>query len=230
MKPAVAGMPGQAEHRERHRPGQQRPRRAEPRDRGDVVAQRRLALAGDDHRERRQVHHQVDGEVEDRRLHAEPRGDDDAGEHVAGLRDRRPGHQALERGLAERADVADDDRDRRQHGERRAPSRSLASISATSNRRSKTPKRGRLRRDGHERGDRRRRALVDVGRPLVEGRDRGLEGQADDAQRDAGQQQRIVDDVGRRRRSRCPTKSVDAGRAVDEAPGRRAASPTRPSR
>ena len=43
------------------------------RDRGDVVAERGLALAGDDHREGREVHDQVDGEVEDRRLHAELR-------------------------------------------------------------------------------------------------------------------------------------------------------------
>ena len=53
--------------------------------------------------------------------------------------------------------------------------------------------RGRLGRDRHERGDRRRRALVDVGRPLVERRDRGLEGEAGDGERDAGQQQRVAE-------------------------------------
>ena len=76
-----------------------------------------LALARDDHRERGEVHQQVDGQVEEHRLDAELRDDDDADEHVAGLRDRRVGEHPLERGLAERADVADDDRDHRERGQ-----------------------------------------------------------------------------------------------------------------
>ena len=52
---------------------------------------------------------------------AEPGPDDHAGEQVARLRDARPGEHALERALRERADVADDDRDRREHRERRRP-------------------------------------------------------------------------------------------------------------
>ena len=139
MKPAVAGMPasasiaiviGQASS------GRSRPRPASACDR---VAERRFALARDDHRERGHVHEQVDGEVEDRRLHAELRRDDDAGEHVAGLRDRRVGEHPLQRGLPERADVADDDRDRRERRERRRPSASARSISATSKKRRNTP-------------------------------------------------------------------------------------------
>ena len=96
---------------------------AEAVQRRDVVAQAGLALARDDHRERGEVHDQVDGEVEDGRLDAELRGHDDAGEHVAGLRHRRVGEQPLQRGLPDRAHVADHDRDRRERGERRRPSR-----------------------------------------------------------------------------------------------------------
>ena len=53
--------------------------------------------------------------------------------------------------------------------------------------------RGRLGGGGHERGDRRRGALVDVGGPLVERRDRGLEGEADDHQRQPGQHHRVAE-------------------------------------
>ena len=132
-------------------------------------------------------------------------------EHVAGLRDRRVREQALERGLAERADVADDDRDRGERGERRAPSRAAASISATSKSRSSDAERGGLRRDRHERGDRRRRALVDVGRPLVERRDRRLEARGRRASaRCRSSSSGSVDEVRRRRSpSAIPAKSVE---------------------
>ena len=182
--------------------GQQRALDAEALDGGDVVAQPRLALADDDDREGGQVHHQVDAQVEDGRLHAEARGDDDAREHVARLRDRGPRHQALERALAQRADVAHDDRDGGQHGERGRP------VGAGVEQRDveeaqEGAEGGRLGRHGHEGGDRRRGALVDVGRPLVEGRHRGLEGQADHAQRDA-RSAAASRSSGRPRRARCP--------------------------
>ena len=68
--------------------------------------------------------------------------------------------------------------------------------------------RGGLRRDRHEGRDRRRRALVDVRRPLVERRDRGLEAEAGDAQRDAGQQQRVGREAGAEIAAAIALKSV----------------------
>ena len=56
---SIAIVIGHASH------GRSAPR---PVERGDVVAAAGLALARDDHRERGEVHQQVDGEVEDRRL------------------------------------------------------------------------------------------------------------------------------------------------------------------
>ena len=87
--------------------------------------------------------------------------------------------------------------------------------------------RRRLGRDRHEGGDRRRRALVDVGRPLVEGRHRGLEGEAGERERDAGQQQRVAGDAVAPRSPRAiVAKSVEPRRAVDRTPARTAASPS----
>ncbi len=86
--------------------------------------------------------------------------------------------------------------------------------------------RRRLRGDRHERGDRGRGALVDVRRPLVEGRDRDLEGEADGDERDPDQDQRVVGEVGadalsdRREVGGAAGAAVDEGRAVEQ--GRRA--------
>ena len=77
-----------------------------------------LALARDHHRERGDVHRQVHRQVEHRRLRADLRRDEHAAEHVARLGDRRPGQQPLQRRLADRADAADDDRHRGEHGQR----------------------------------------------------------------------------------------------------------------
>ena len=76
------------------------------------------------------------------------------------------------------------------------------------------PERRRLRRHRHERGDRRRRALVDVRRPLVERRDRRLEREAGDDQRERGQEQRVVAHLADRVRDRGEVGR--AGRAVEQ--------------
>ena len=56
--------------------------------------------------------------------------------------------------------------------------------------------RGRLGRHRHERGDRRRSALVDVRRPLVEGGDRDLEREPGGGEPDPDQDQRVVGEPG----------------------------------
>ena len=75
---------------------------------------------------------------------------------------------------------------------------------------------------GHEAGHRRRRPLVDVGRPEVEGHRGDLEGEADEQQRAAGvQETRAKNHVGAeevrdRRQVRRSGRPVDQGGAVDE--------------
>ena len=75
---------------------------------------------------------------------------------------------------------------------------------------------------GHEAGDRRRRPLVDVGRPEVERHRRDLEGEADEQQGAAGveqagaQQDVPAEEVRDRRQVRRARRAVDQGRAVDE--------------
>ena len=88
---------------------------------------------------------------------------------------------------------------------------------------------GRLHARGHERGDRRGRAVVDVGAPRVERHRRHLEAEADEQHGEADQQQRVVqgdrlgeqvldlDQVGG------PGGAVDHGDAVEEERRREAA-------
>ena len=97
MKPAVAGMPARLSIDSVIASAMSGRLAAEPVQRADVVAERRLALAQDHDRERGDVREQVDGEVEEHRLDAEPGHDDDADEQVAGLRDRRVGEHPLQR-------------------------------------------------------------------------------------------------------------------------------------
>jgi len=60
-----------------------------------------------------QIHRHVREQVQDRRLDAELCAHHHPAEHVPRLRDPGVAEHPLQRGLAERACVADDDRDRR---------------------------------------------------------------------------------------------------------------------
>ena len=79
---------------------------------------------------------------------------------------------------------------------------------------------------GHEGRHRSRRALIDIGRPGVERHDGGLEAQADDQQREAGDG--VGDDVSAAAGQPCASRSsrvrpraaVDQGDAVQEEAGR----------
>ena len=82
--------------------------------------------------------------------------------------------------------------------------------------RSTRRERGGLRGRGHERGDRRRRALVDVGRPHVERRGRDLEAEPDQEQRETDEQHAVVEQHDLREELRDPGEVRRAGRAVDE--------------
>ena len=211
MNPPVAGMPARREHRDRQRPGQPRAREADARrpsrcGRRAPVSRSRATITANAAR----FMNEVDGEVEERRLEAEPRRDDDAGEQVAGLRDRRPREQPLERASAPSAPTLPTTIVIVASAASAGPHVGCASISATSNSRSITPNAAAFVATAMNAVIGVGRALVDVGRPLVERRDRRLERQADDDERDAGEQQRVRREVAARR-SRCaiPAKSVE---------------------
>ncbi len=91
-----------------------------------------------------------------------------------------------------------------------------ASSRASWKRRRKIAEGGGLGGHGHERGDRRRSALVDVGSPLVEGRGGRLEREPGGGERDPGEEQRVgdADLVADRRGDR--GKVGGPGGAVDE--------------
>ena len=178
MKPAVPGKPGERQHADRQRPGQRRARSADARDRLDVVAERGLALARDHDRERGHVHQQVDEQVEDDALDARARSPRRR-RRACSRPGRRPTRRACASASPGRSRRCCRSRSRTTASAASAASQSSsAGSSATSKKRSDDRERGRLGRDRHEGGHRSRRALVDVGRPLVERRHRGLEGEA----------------------------------------------------
>ena len=138
-----------------------------------------------------------------------------AGQEIAGLGDARPGQQPLERALGDRPDVADHDRHRGQRGQRRRPLE-LRQAQRGHEQAQEDRERGRLGRHGHERRDGGRRALVDVGRPLVEGGHRGLEGEADGGKRDAREQERVGDAHALAHRGPDSVQLRRAGGSVDQ--------------
>ena len=127
---------------------------------------------------------------------------DDADEDVPGLRDRRVGEHPLQRRLPERADVADQDRDDGDRDPDGAPVVDDAGCSAVSKSRMITANAAIFVATDMNAGDRRRRAFVDVRRPLVERRHRRLEREADDRHADAGQDEHVAGEALARRAAR----------------------------
>lgn len=171
-----------------------------------------LRLDGGQHGESADVRKGVEREVEEQRLHARRIRRDDADEHVADLRDGRICEHALHVVLHDRHDVAADHRDGGENGQKREPH----AAQRREYRQDEAQEHGesrRLRPHGEERGDRRGRSLVDVGRPHVERYHRQLE-------EDAGKDERHADDAERREELRAAhdrRKAQAARRAVDEA-------------
>ena len=107
------------------------------------------------------------------------------------MRDGRVGEDPLHVPLHERCDVPPGERDDRDHRERVRPE-PLVVGEAGHEQPVGDDQGGDLRGGGHERGHRRRRALVGVGRPHVEGRRRGLEREPDDDHRQADHEHRVA--------------------------------------
>jgi hypothetical protein len=177
---------GERQQRERQDAGEQRRRAAEPAQRreGDLAAA--SALDGDDDAERGHRADRVGQQVEQRRGQAGARQREHADGRVAGVRDRRVGEDALDVVLDERGERAVEHGRGREHREDRHPPgaqpRERDEVEAQQQR-----ERGGLGRGGHERGDVRRRALVDVGRPEVERDERDLERDTDGDEHEAGE-------------------------------------------
>ena len=115
-------------------------------------------------------------------------------EDVAGLGNRRVGQQAHDVGLAQGDEVADGHRERRQHPEHRTPHVGTAE-EADVDQEQEGDEPARLRRHRQERGHRRRRTLVGVGRPEVEGHGRNLESEANGDEEDAERHKGGVGDL-----------------------------------
>ena len=114
------------------------------------------------------------------------------------MRDRGVGEQPLDVGLGDGDDRADHHGEDGDHPERRTPVPGQAAERHVEDAQQRAE--GRHHRAGrHQRGHRRRRALVDVRLPALEGHRADLEQQPDAGQRDAGEQQRRVGGVAGRR-------------------------------
>ena len=184
---------------------------------GDVLAEAGvrvdLGTAGapghrDDHRERAEVHRRVDEEVDEHRLERRDARtavarDRERHEDETTLRDRRVGEHAHDVGLAQRNQVAVDDRRRGQDPQHRFP-RVLRRQEAEVDDREQGDEAARLRRHREERGDRSGRTLVGVGCPEVERDGTDFEREPGDGQEDGDGEERaraVDHDVIRRCRS-----------------------------
>ena len=158
---------------------------------------RRIVLQHADHRERGQVHDAVAQDVEQDRLDAvllrlRRRGRAEGsqpGQDVAGVRDARISQHPLHVGLRQGDDVADGHGQHGQDGDDRHPVRALQS-QALGEETDQQGEGAELGPDRQEAGDRCRRSLVGVWRPVVERYGRRLEGGAHRQQRDRRQRRR----------------------------------------
>ena len=107
------------------------------------------------------------------------------------MRDRRVRQHPLHVGLGEPEDRADRHRDDRDHPDHRPPVPPGGGEGDVEHPQDRAERRH-LRAGRHQRGHRRRRALVDVRRPGVERRRAGLEQQPDQQQREAEEEQQVV--------------------------------------
>ena len=166
--------------------------RREPAVVGDIVMGRAAALERDHHGESAQVGESVAEQVVENRGAGARRGDrGHPDQDVAGVRDRRVGEHPLDIGLHQRGQVARRHRQHRHHPQHHRPVRAERP-QVDHEDAQEAGKRRDLHAHRHESRDRRRRALVGVGRPHMEGHGGDLEAEADQQQADAGQQQRIV--------------------------------------
>ncbi len=188
---------GERRQEDRHHDRQPRRRLEQAVVRADLGAAR-AAGDRDDDRERAEVHRAVHEQIDDDRAerdvgHFEVAvGAGDARrrerhEHESALRDRRVGQHANDVRLAQRAEVAERHRRRREHPHDRPPqfgAGAFGAVEAEEDDVEQGDEAAGLRRHRQERGDRSRRAFVGVGRPEVERHRADLEREADERQED----------------------------------------------
>ena len=173
------------------------------------------------HGKRAERHGHVDDEIDDHAARALRRPGGEPDQHVADVADGRVGHQPLDVGLAdgrEGPEAHGGDGERAHH---LLPLRADAA-EGTERDAHQQRDRGGLGRGREESRDRRRRALVDVGRPHVEGHRRDLEGDADEQEHEAEDQAdvlrrpRRLGHRGDRGKARRAGEAVDEGGAVEQ--------------
>ena len=183
-------------------------------DRLDVLA---VAPHLQDAGEGAQRHDQVDRHVDQGSVDAArrvPAATTDQRE--ADIGDAAVGHQALDVGLADRRERAQRHRRQGEGDDHLLPLRRPSAPNGPISTRTVEAHRGDLGRTRHERGHRRRGALVDVGRPHVERHRRHLEGEARRRRRRARPARRAAGHVPAGQRSARRVEVERASEAVDQ--------------
>ena len=148
----------------------------------------RLVRHADHDGERADVHERVHEQVEEHARRGSRIGRSQGQEEIPPVGDARVGQHPLHVGLHQRNEI------RRDHGDRGKPPQDgepggVRVVEGDQEDTRKGYEGGCLYRCRHERGHRRRRTLVDVGRPHVEGHRRDLEREANHQERDGDRQQ-----------------------------------------
>ena len=207
----MSGKPGEAEHEDPHRNAEERTLPAEAGERVERDRALQLAFPRGHDGEGADRHRPVGNEVVEECPAAELVRGRDRDQHEARMGDGRVGEQPFHVALHERGEIADRERRTGEHGDRDPPLVLLAGERRRQHAQRDDERRC-LRRRRHERGHRGRRALVDVRRPHVERRRRGLEAEAGDDHREPGEQEGVARRLGGADRGEAELP----GRAVDE--------------
>jgi len=176
-----AGDPGQRQHEEGHDRRHAGSPEGEPREVGDAFAVAAPRRQRDHHPECAERHEEIDDQiVEQRALRLAGARRQREGE-IARVRDARVGQHTLQIVLYDGHQVADHDAEERK-GPEDAPNHIRQVGHGREDEAQHDHGRRHLHAHGHEGSHRRGRTLVDVRRPLVEGSQRQLEGEAHEDQ------------------------------------------------
>ncbi len=166
--------------------------------------------------------HEIDRHVEQDAANADRGAGGQADQRVADMADRAVGHQPLDVALVDRGEGAEQHRQDGDEPDDLPPFRGEAA-ERLDEKADEERDRGDLRRHREERRDRRRRPLVDVGRPHMERHGRDLEGEPDrdehDADDETDRRAAIGEELGEAIEARRPGEAVDQRGTVEQHAG-----------
>ena len=229
-EPRSGWQAGEPEQEERHR--RREPRAAVPQPRVRRQARTLLVLAREQcgNGECAEVHERIRAEVEDRVAQAERRRAGQSGDDIPQLRDPGVREKPLDIVLCERCHVAHDHRDRSDDPERREQRVRLGVRQRGIGEAREHGERSGLGDHAHKRGDRQRRAFVDVGSPNVERNEAQLEAQPDQKHAAADSEERLRSDGARERGERDAPCGAEEERHTVEHEGGRGGREAKPQR